>query len=182
MTVRFAREEDYPAMSEIYRPYVEETTVSFEYEAPSAQAFAERMRALAGVHPVLVCEEGGEILGYAYTADAFERRAYAWSAELSVYVQRDARGKGIGRALVRRAELILKKLGYRKLYALVTEENGESLAFHRAMGYTETARFPEQGYKSGKWLAVVWLEKELNGGEVCSAFPLPFSALPEEEL
>ena len=172
--IRLAREEDFPAMQKIYAPYVEETTVSFEYAAPSVAEFSARMRGIARKHPVLVCEEAGEIVGYAYTADAFERAAYAWCAELSVYLGRDRRGKGYGRRLVTAAEEILRLLGYRKLYSLITEENAASVRFHLSMGYHEVARFPEQGYKAGRWLAVVWLEKELRGREVCARMPLFF--------
>ena len=180
--IRLAREEDFPAMQKIYAPYVEETTVSFEYAAPSVAEFAARMRSVGKKHPVLVCEEAGEIVGYAYTADAFERAAYAWSAELSVYLSRAFCGRGYGKKLVTAAENILRLLGYRKLYSLVTEENGESVRFHRAMGYREVARFPEQGFKAGKWLAVVWLEKELCGREACARMPLFFPQADENAV
>lgn len=169
-------------MQKIYAPYVEETTVSFEYAAPSVAEFSARMRGIGKKHPVLVCEEAGRIVGYAYTADAFERAAYAWSAELSVYLDRAFCGRGYGKMLVTAAEDILRLLGYRKLYSLVTEENEGSIRFHRAQGYQEVARFPEQGYKAGKWLAVIWLEKELCGRDVYARMPLFFPQADEKSV
>lgn len=169
--IRLAENKDYLAMLGIYRPYVENTRISFEYETPSQSAFEERMRNISKNHPVLVCEQDGKIIGYAYSCDAFERAAYRWSAELSVYVEKSCRGRGVGKALVKAVEEIVRFLGYRKIYSLVTDENLSSLAFHKAIGYTETARFPEQGFKSGEWVGVIWLEKELNGRQVSDVFP-----------
>lgn len=180
--IRLATERDYSEMLEIYRPYVENTRISFEYETPSAEQFAARLNAIAEKHPVIVCEENGQVLGYAYTCDAFERKAYAWSAELSVYVDGAFRGRGTGKALVHCAEDIVRFLGYRMLYSLVTEENGESIAFHRALGYNEVARFPEQGFKTGKWVGVVWLCIELNGREVSKAFPPAICRVEREKI
>ena len=173
--VRLARRTDIAAMYAIYRPYAEETTFSFEYGAPPMSEFEERIAALSRF-PVLVCEEAGETVGFAYAAPAFERRAYAWCAELSVYVRADRRGRGAGSLLERGVSLLLARLGYRKLYALVTEGNEASLAFHKKAGYAERAFFPDQGYKMGMWLGVYWLEKELCGAACCARFPLPLCA------
>ena len=179
--VRLANAGDIPAMYEIYRPYADETTVSFEYGAPPAGDFAARISALFSVYPVLVCEEYGQVLGYAYAAPAFERRAYAWCAELSVYVENNARGRGIGSALERAIAALLKRLGYRKLYSLVTQENTGRVAFHEHVGYRQVAFFPEQGYKMGRWLGVVWLEKELCDAGCCERFPLKMSELSDAD-
>lgn len=179
--VRLANAGDIPAMYEIYRPYADDTTVSFEYGAPPAGVFAARICALFSVYPVLVYEEDGRALGYAYAAPAFERRAYAWCAELSVYVERNARGRGIGSVLERAAAAILTRLGYRKLYSLVTQENTASIAFHERVGYRQVAFFPEQGFKMGRWLGVVWLEKELCDAECCERFPLKMCELSDAE-
>ena len=161
MSVRLATEKDYPAMLEIYRPYVETTRISFEYETPSSEVFKKRISDIAEKHPVLVYEEDGKVLGYAYTADVFERKAYSWCAELSVYVEKECRGKGIGKRLVCAAEDIARFLGYKILYSLVTEENAASVAFHTALGYNKVAFFPAQGYKFGAWTGVFWFEKRL---------------------
>lgn len=170
----FARRCDYAQMAEIYRPYVENTTVSFEYVAPQSSQFAARMEALDGKFPVIVCREGEEVLGYAYASPAFERAAYGWCADLSVYIRSDCRGRGLGRRLTLAVCDILRALGYRVVYSLVTGENVQSCAFHSAMGFEKVAEFPRQGYKSGRWLSVIWFEKELNGEEAGAHFPLSF--------
>lgn len=170
----FARRSDYAQMAEIYRPYVENTTVSFEYVAPRSSQFAARLEALDGKFPVIVCREGEEVLGYAYASPAFERAAYGWCADLSVYIRSDCRGRGLGRRLTLAVCDILRSLGYRVVYSLVTGENVQSCAFHRAMGFEKVAEFPRQGYKSGRWLSVIWFEKELNGEEAGAHFPLSF--------
>ena len=179
--VRFASAADIPAMYEIYRPYADGTTVSFEYGAPPPAAFAARIGALSDAYPVFVCEEAGRVRGFAYAAPAFERRAYCWCAELSVYVDGAYLKRGMGALLEGAVAACLKMLGYRKVYALVTEENTASVAFHRARGYRKTAFFPEQGYKMGKWLGVVWLEKELNGAACAEHFPRSMEELSAGE-
>ncbi len=175
MTLRFASSQDYAAMLEIYRPYVGQTTISFEYETPSLQAFSDRFAALAGRFPAVVCEDGEEVIGYAYASPAFERRAYCWCADLSVYVRQDRRGRGCGSLLSRAILDILQALGYRKVYSLITGENDKSRAFHKKLGFKEAAEFKEQGYKMGRWLSVFWYEKELNGADCAGSFPKEFS-------
>lgn len=162
MHIRFAQETDISQILEIYRPYVESTTVSFEYSCPTPEEFTERFVKYTKQFPWLVWEEKGRILGYAYACAPFTRMAYSWVAEASVYLSPDAHRRGIGSALYRALESLLTKQGYLTLYALVTSENQISLAFHQACGYEIRAVFPRQGYKMGKALGVTWLEKQLQ--------------------
>lgn len=161
MSIRTATEKDIPSMLEIYRPYVENTTYSFEYDVPSRDTFTRRFHDHTAQFPWLVWEEDGAVLGYAYAGAPWERSAYRWCAEVSIYLSSEIQGKGIGRALYERLEEILRRQGYRLVYALITSENRHSLAFHNHLGYTFRAEFPNCGYKKGKWLGVVWLEKQL---------------------
>jgi len=160
--IRLATEADVPAMLDIYAPYILTTTYTFEYEVPTQEAFLARFRSLTASFPWLVWEEDGEILGYAYGSLPFERAAYAWCAEGSVYLKPEARGRGIGKKLYDALEAILTAQGYRRNYAIITSENAASVAFHRKMGYKITAEFPNCGYKFGRWLGVVWMEKQLE--------------------
>lgn len=175
MVLSFATPSDYAQMAEIYRPYVEGSTVSFEYTAPTAEQFAARMYALDGKFPVIVCRDGSTVLGYVYASPAFERTAYSWCADLSVYVRQGYGGRGMGRRLVNAVCAILTALGYRHLYSIVTGENAGSLAFHKVMGFEVAVEFPRQGFKMGKWLSVTWLHKELNGEGCSRFFPAPFN-------
>lgn len=182
MPVRMAREADVPAMVRIYAPYVEQTTYSFEYTPPDQRDFLRRFRDHIRQFPWLVWEEDGVVLGYAYAGAPWERAAYGWCAEISVYLSPRIHGRGIGRRLYAVLERLLAAQGYRVVYALVTTENEGSLNFHQALGYARRAVFPDCGYKMGRWLGVVWLEKRLAGCGGAAEFPVPWTALPEEIL
>ena len=174
MAIRIASGRDLSRILEIYRPYVENTTVTFEYDAPTPEAFGQRFREITARFPWLVWEENGRILGYAYACAPFARQAYSWIAEPSIYLDTAARGKGIGRKLYTALEEILRLLGYQLSYALITSENAASLAFHRRLGYTTLAHFPGCAWKHGRLLGVTWMEKRLNPAELPSNFPEAF--------
>lgn len=161
MTIRDARRSDVPAMLAIYAPFVEHTAVSFEYDVPTEEEFARRLEEHQAAFPWLVCEENGRVMGYAYAGRAFERAAYGWNAEISCYLAPELRGRGVGRRLYARIEEILTRLGYYKLFAVVTSANAPSVAFHRALGFRDAACFRNVGYKQGGWYDVLWLEKTL---------------------
>ena len=174
MEIRQATVQDLPRILEIYAPYVENTAVSFEYEVPSLEAFTARFLEITAQFPWLVWEENGEILGYAYGSLPFERAAFQWSVEASIYLCPEAIGKGIGRKLYAALEQILKKQGYKKVYAVITTANEDSIAFHQAVGYRHTATMPNCGYKLGDWHGIFWMEKDLNSWQTppntpCSA-------------
>lgn len=175
MSIRIAAENDIPAMLEIYRPYVEKTTYSFEYDVPGGEMFARRFLDHIAQFPWLVWEEEGKVLGYAYAGLPWERAAYRWSAEVSIYLAPEVQGKGVGRALYERLEEILKRQGYRMVYAIITQENTGSLAFHASLGYRVRTTFPNCGYKMGQWLGVTWMEKDLGGEIHPDAFPRKWS-------
>ena len=178
--IRIATEADIPAMLEIYGPYVENTTYSFEYDVPCQKTFLQRFYTYTAQFPWLVWEEEGRVLGYAYGSAPFERAAYRWCAEISVYLKPEARGKGIGRKLYTVLEAILEKQGYQVLYALITSENSDSIAFHRKMSYEIRAEFPDCGFKFGRWLGLVWMEKRLKIVQTPSGFPKPFPAIVQD--
>ena len=178
--IRIALESDIPAMLAIYAPYVQNTTVSFEYEVPSLEVFTRRFRDTTAQFPWLVWEEDGRILGYAYAAKPFERAGYSWCAEPSIYLRSDARGRGIGRKLYAVLEAILDAQGYCVLYALITGENLASLGFHEACGYSTAMVLPDCGRKFGRWLSLVWMEKRLKIGENPSAFPTSWLSIVQD--
>lgn len=165
MAIRLAVKADIPRILEIYSPYVLKTTYSFEYTVPTLEAFTRRFEEITARFPWLVYEENGELLGYAYGSAPFDRAAYQWMAEASVYLSESAHRRGIGRKLYSVLEEILQQQGFVRVYALVTEENTGSLDFHRAVGYRDAVTFERCGYKQGRWLGVIWLEKTLNSVE-----------------
>ncbi len=181
MIYRLARASDLPAMLAIYRPYVEGDTASFEYETPSLEEFTGRFERVAADFPWYAAEEDGVLAGYAYASRAFERAAYQWDADLSVYVAAPFQGRGVGRALYGRLERDLARMGYVNAYALVTAENRSSVAFHERMGYSLMAEFPASGYKFGRWLGVFWYAKTLRDAPDPGPAPLRFRDLTDRE-
>ena len=178
--IRIALESDIPAMLAIYAPFVEHTTVSFEYTVPTREEFTRRFRSVTAQFPWLVWEEDGAVLGYVYATKPFERAGYSWCAEPSIYLHEAARGRGIGKMLYAVLEDILEKQGYCVLYALITGENLPSLEFHKKCGYTSAMVLPDCGYKSGRWLDLYWMEKRLKIGENPSAFPVSWLSIVQD--
>lgn len=181
MGIRFAKMEDLTQILAIYAPYVEETAVSFEYIVPTMEVFAARFQNITAQYPWLVWEEAGEVLGYAYGSAPFERAAFSWCAESSIYLRRDCRGRGIGKELQLALEALLKMQGYQLLYALVTTDNPASIAFHKALGFTHLAEFPGCGWKLDAWHGLVWLEKRLNPVKNVRNFPVSVAKLVESD-
>ena len=112
MQLRFADEHDAAACLAIYAQYID-TSITFETALPSEDEFAGRIRSYGAVYPWLIAEEEGKILAYAYAHRAQERAAYDWNAELSVYVSKNAAGRGLGTRLYRALLALLKEQGVR---------------------------------------------------------------------
>lgn len=169
VTVRFAALEDAEKLLEIYTYYIEDTAITFEYDVPSLEEFTERMRLIMAFYPYLVAEEDGKILGYAYASKFHPRAAYAWSAEATVYLDKNARGKGGGRQLYTCLEEYLKQMGILNLNACIASTDEEdayltngSEKFHRALGYQLVGKFHHSGYKFNRWYDMIWMEKMLG--------------------
>ncbi len=178
--IRIATEADVGQILAIYAPYIENTTITFEYTVPTEAEFLSRFRLITAQFPWLVWEEEGKILGYAYGSAPFHRDAYRWCAEDSVYLRPDAKGRGIGRSLCTALENVLIYQGYQRLYALITAENQASVAFHEKLGYTHRGLMPEAGFKLGRWIGVIWMDKPLNFVEFPSNFPRPWQAIRQD--
>lgn len=168
MGIRAARESDIEAMLAIYQPYVANTTYSFEYTGPTLPEFTERYRLYVEKYPWLVWEEDGVVLGYAYASPMAVRASYQWTADVSIYIQMEAHGRGIGRALYTALEDALRELGYYNMLAIITEENEVSRAFHTSMGFVHMLDLPRIGYKFGRWLGVSYYLKRIGEGEPAS--------------
>ncbi len=169
-TIRTARVKDAPAVLAIYAPYVEQTAVSFELEVPSQDDFADRVAAtLDHGYPYLVMEDDGRIVGYAYASRYYGRAAYAHSAEVSIYLDRNARGRGYGRALYQALEDELRRMRVTNLYACIAVApdgdpyvTPDSARFHERMGYELVGHFHACGRKFGRLYDIVWMEKIID--------------------
>lgn len=186
MKLRFATADDCEAMRAIYAPYVLRTTVSWEYEVPSAAEFARRRQEKADAGFAWLCaeeESTGALLGYAYAGRYAARRGYDFSAETTVYVAQNAHGQGVGRALYKVLLALLAAQGYCNAFALIAQPNDASDAFHRALGFERQAVLPNIGYKQNTWLGLGIYAKALRAPlPECPAPTVPMWELPQEVL
>lgn len=176
MYIRTATPQDAGALLDIYAPYVEHTAVTFEYTVPTLPDFESRIRHTLEKYPYLTAEEDGVLLGYTYASAFKGRAAYDWSAETSIYVDRAHSGKGIGTALYKALEEILRRQHICNLCACITYPNPASTAFHEHFDYQTAAHFHASGFKGGKWHDMIWMEKELC---LHTVPPLPFIPFPQ---
>jgi L-amino acid N-acyltransferase YncA len=162
--IRLATPGDAPACAAIYAPYVTDTPISFETEAPTAAEMAARIEHSIAWF-VLECEVDGAIAGYAYAGTFHPRAAYRWACEVSVYLERDRRRTGAGRALYGVLLEHLTQRGYRTAIAGMTLPNPASEGLHAALGFEPVGIYRDIGYKGGAWHDVAWTQKTLATGE-----------------
>ncbi len=180
--IRLATPEDAAGILAIYTPYIETTSFTFETEVPSIEDFAERIRAYLVNWPWLVCEIDGVIAGYAYATRHRERTAYQWCVESSIYIHDDFQRAGIARLLYTTLFEILKRQGFRTVYAVINLPNDKSVKFHESLGFKYFATYEKVGYKLGKWKNVGWWKLSVN--EYCDepAAPIKFPELDKSFL
>ncbi len=162
MIIRPARETDAPAMLAIYRPYVENTVISFEQEVPSLAEYAARVSKYVSNWAGVVAQDAREVVGYAYGSAHRERAAYQWSVETTVYVAPGAQRQGIGRKLYAALLPMLAAARYCNAYAGVALPNAASVALHQAVGFKPIGSFPRVGHKFGQWRDVAWFHLALR--------------------
>ena len=160
MSIRLARPEDSPALLSIYSQYIR-TPITFEYDLPTQEEFAQRISSTLEHYPYLVWEEKGTLLGYAYAHPEREREAYQFNSELSIYLDRAAAGKGIGRRLYSALMDLLVLQGVKTAYGVVTDPNPASEGLHQSLGFRRVGLHRNTGFKDGKWYDVIWFEKDL---------------------
>ena len=185
--IRTASAADAPALLKIYRPYVENTAITFEYDVPSTEEFACRIQHTLRKYPYLVAEEKGTLLGYAYAGPFHERPAYDWAVETSIYVDQSCRKMGIGGKLHHALEEVLKLQGILNLNACIAYPEAEdeyltknSVEFHRHLGYDMVGEFHNCGYKFDRWYHMVWMEKMIGEHRSGQDFPKKFPQIREE--
>lgn len=169
ITIRSAISNDAESLVNIYKYYVENTAISFEYETPSIVEFKNRIAHTLENYPYLVAEQDGKIIGYAYASQFHERAAYSRCAEVSIYVDKETRKCGVGKILYTELEKKLKEMGILNLYACIawTDKKDEyldnnSTEFHAHLGYEEIGKFHECGYKFERWYDMIWMEKMIG--------------------
>ena len=171
LLIRPSLDGDLPAITEIYADAVRTGTASFELEAPDLPEIARRRQAVtqAGL-PWLTAERAGAVLGYAYAGPFRPRPAYRFCVENSIYVDARARGQGVGGLLL--AELVARceTRGARQMIAVIGDSaNTASIALHARLKFRHAGRVEHVGWKFGRWLDVVFMQRTLGAGAALPA-------------
>ncbi len=166
MRLRAAEPQDVPAIQAIYAHHVLHGLGTFEEVPPSPAEMAERIAAVVGRDlPWLVAEQDGQVLGYAYAGPFRTRAAYRFTVEDSVYVAEAARGQGLGKALLQAIIAECEGQGLRQMVGVIGDSgNAASIALHKACGFELRATVPAVGWKFGRWVDVVWMQRALGPG------------------
>ena len=176
MTIeKVAREELQDILQLQYRAYASEARLLNNWNIPPLKQTLAEVEAEWDKGVLLKAVEDGKLLG----------SVRAWEMDGTVYVGKlmvepEFQGRGIGTKLYTALEKILDLQGYHILYALVTEENTESIAFHEKFSYKKQAFFPDCGWKFGRWLGVFWMEKRLNSVEIPTSFPTSWRSIGQK--
>lgn len=167
LTIRGALLSDIPAITLIYGAAVTGGTASFELDAPDAAEMQRRMRVIQDAgFPYLVAEQAGAIRGYAYVSQYRPRPAYRFSVENSIYVAQDSQRTGVGRHLLAALIDAATAGGYRQMIAVIGDAGqSASIGLHRRAGFTFVGTIHSVGYKHGRWLDSVIMQRSLGAGD-----------------
>jgi phosphinothricin acetyltransferase len=175
--IRLAGQEDAAGVADVYRPYVEDSRISFEEHAPDAAEMARRIIGdRPGFHPWLVAEEANEIKGFASSSPFRTRPAYRWSVETGIYLAAGAHGRGLGKRLLVMLTDLLERQGYVTAIGAIALPNDASVRLHEALGFVHAGTYRGTGFKLGQWIDVGLWQKELAPRSPAPAEPLPFES------
>ncbi len=160
--IRDASAADAERICEIYAHYVLNATATFELEPPSTDEMVLRMRRVLEKHAWLAAEREGTVLGYAYGSPFRERAAYAHSTEVTVYMDVDFCGRGLGRLLYERLLARLRSMGYVQAIGCIALPNPGSVKLHESLGFEKAAHLKQVGFKFGQWIDVGYWQKQIG--------------------
>lgn len=163
MTIRAASPDDVVRITEIYGHHVLHGTGTFDEDPPTTEQMAQRLlQVQEHGWPWLVAEEGDVIIGYAYAAQFRDRAAYRFSAENSIYVDPSHVGGGVGRALLVALMRASHEAGFQRMFAVIGDSsNRASIRLHEQAGFAHCGRLEQAGFKFGRYLDVVFMQKTL---------------------
>jgi phosphinothricin acetyltransferase len=165
--VRASLESDLAAITSIYAEHVRSGTATFEVDPPDAEEMGRRRSDVVGRGlPYLVAESGGTVVGFAYAAPYRPRAAYRYSLEDSIYLRADAQGRGLGKRLLAELLRLCEQGEWRQMIAVVGDSgNQASIRLHRALGFVDVGTQRAVGFKLGRWLDIVVLQRALGEGD-----------------
>jgi L-amino acid N-acyltransferase YncA len=151
---------DVPAITKIYKHYVDTTVITFDIEAPSEAAMAEKFGHMVDLgHPILVAEESDRLIGYAYASFYRPRAAYRFTCEDSIYLAPDSVGRGLGGRLLTALLEESKAFGFKQMLAVITAERANSIHLHEKHGFRFIGKYEALGYKFDRWLDIVHMQR-----------------------
>jgi phosphinothricin acetyltransferase len=160
--IRPATPDDAAAIAHIYNYYIQNTTITFEEQPVSAAEISARIGEVTSASlPWLVAEDAGRLSGYAYATKWKARSAYRFSVEVTVYLDQDCLGRGLGSQLYTALFASLKEKGVHSVIGGVALPNPASIALHEKFGMARVAHFKEVGFKFGKWIDVAYWQLTL---------------------
>ena len=167
LTIRPSKASDVAAIAEIYGYHVLNGLASFELLAPSADEVAKRRADVVGKNfPYLAAEADGRVVGYAYASLYRARPAYRHTLEDSVYVHKDYQGRGVGKRLLEALIDACEKAGARQLIAVIGDsDNHGSIGLHEACGFNQVGTMKAVGFKFGRWVDSVYMQREIGEGQ-----------------
>ena len=174
LLIRPSTDADLASITHIYAHHVTHSTGSFELEPPDlAEMSRRRTDVLAKGLPFLVASRGAEVLGFAYAGNFRPRPAFRFMAEDSVYIHAEHVGQGLGRALLTELMRHCEALGIRQMLAVIGDSaNAGSMGLHRSLGFTHSGILKASGWKHGRWLDTVFMQKALGAGDSTPASEL----------
>jgi len=166
LVIRASREDDLDAITAIYGYHVLHGVASFEEIPPAPDEIAQRrLNIVARGLPHLVAERQGRVLGYCYASAYRTRSAYRFTLEDSIYIDAAEVGRGIGRALLSALIEQSSELGYRQMVAVIGgSDQWPSIRLHERLGFTRTGLLPAVGFKFGRWIDTVLMQRALGPG------------------
>jgi L-amino acid N-acyltransferase YncA len=166
LIVRASHDDDIAAITAIYGHHVLHGVASFEDVPPGAEEMARRRADIVGRgFPYLVAERGGRVVGYCYAGPYRARVGYRFSVEDSIYIDESQVGRGIGRALLAQVIDRVTEQGYRQMIAVIGgSETLPSIRLHAALGFAQIGTFPAIGFKFGRWIDSVYMQRTLGPG------------------
>lgn len=160
--IRLIEDKDLRECLDIFNYYVLNTDYSFETDKLTEEKYLERIHNITKTYPWIVYEEDGQILGFAYLADFNYRKAYQYTADLTIYLHHEHLGRGIGRRLYDCIEDLARKMGICTIISLITANNKGSLKFHERIGFSYLCTIENVAYKFNKWCHLTYYSKVLS--------------------
>jgi phosphinothricin acetyltransferase len=185
LSLRAASPDDGAAIAALYAPYVENSIVSFETEAPDAAAMRGRIEAGGDLYPWLAAvDEAGELVGYAYASAFRPRPAYRYTVETTVYVRQGLHRRGVGSFLYAPLLSMLEAQGFTQAFGAISLPNPASAALHEKLGFVRAGTYRQVGWKLGGWWDVGLWQRQLAPATVPPSEPKPWRevGLPPTEI